>query len=69
MCRRLFSAAPNTFRSFPFPFRRSRGTGIFLRPDRYSPVMEPGVFITSSGVPAATISPPWTPAPGPTSMI
>ena len=31
---RLFSAAPMTFRCFPFPVRRSLGTGIFLRPDR-----------------------------------
>ena len=29
MCRRLFSAAPNTFRRFPFPFRRLWGRGSF----------------------------------------
>ena len=34
MWRRLFSAAPSTFRYFPFPFRRCSGTGIFRRPER-----------------------------------
>ena len=35
MCRRLFSAAPMTFRNFPLPVRRSVGTGIFFFPERY----------------------------------
>jgi len=65
---RLFSAAPlmtnlwsctNGLRSF--------GTSIFLRPLRYAPVTERSTAIISSTLPAATISPPPRPAPGPIS--
>ena len=49
------------------PVRRSAGTGIFFFPDRYCPVIERGSAMRSSTLPAATISPPWMPAPGPTS--
>ena len=66
---RLFSAAPCTVSQFPFPLRRTGGTGTFFLRARYSPVRDLGLAATSSGVPAATISPPWIPAPGPTSMI
>ena len=65
---RLFSDAPITRRKFPFPFRRSAGTAIFRFPERYWPVRLFGFAMTSSGVPAATMRPPWTPAPGPTSI-
>ena len=66
---RLFSAAPKTSRNLPLPFRLSSGTAIFFLPLRYCPVMDFSQFIISSTVPAATISPPWTPAPTPTSTI
>ena len=68
MWRRLFSAAPMTFRHLPLPGRRVSGTGIFFLPERYCPVRLLGLAMTSSGVPAATTSPPWMPAPGPMSM-
>ena len=35
MCRRLFSAAPMTFRLLPLPGRRVSGTGILFLPERY----------------------------------
>ena len=54
MWRRLFSAAPTTFKSLPFPGRRTAGTSIFFFPDRYCPVRLSGLAITSAGVPAAT---------------
>ncbi|MCY1437466.1 hypothetical protein D9M71_536290 [compost metagenome] len=65
---RLLPRAPFSLSSF-FLSRgvRSAGTAIFLRPERYLPVTESGWFITSSGVPSATICPPCTPAPGPMS--
>ena len=53
----------------PVGFRRKSGVGTFRRPERYAPVREAGLFIISSQVPAATISPPLTPAPGPTSTM
>ena len=65
---RLFSLAPRTtsLRSFSTA-RRFLGTDIFSAPDKYRPVILAGFCATSAGVPAATISPPCTPAPGPTS--
>ncbi|MPN43956.1 hypothetical protein SDC9_191517 [bioreactor metagenome] len=66
---RLFSFAPSTVRNFPFPFLCVLGVIIFFFPERYSPVSDLGFAAISSGVPAATISPPWMPAPGPTSII
>ena len=69
MSFKLFSAAPRMVRLWPFPARRALGTAMYRFPDRYWPVRDAGFAMTSSGVPAATIWPPWTPAPGPTSMI
>ncbi len=46
---------------------RSSGTSIWRLPDRYWPVSDSGLAITSSGVPATTTLPPCTPAPGPRS--
>ena len=65
---KLFSRAPVTSIKRPFPTRRSDGTGIARFPDRYCPVMDLLLRATCLGVPAATISPPKTPAPGPTSI-
>ena len=64
---KLFSLAPLTSKYKPFPFRLFFGTGIHSFPARYLPVKLLLFFMTSSGVPKATISPPSTPAPGPTS--
>ncbi len=55
---KLFSVAPVILMAFPFPFRRSVGTGILFLPDRYCPVKESSSAATSAGVPAETISPP-----------
>ena len=65
---KLFSAAPVISIKRPFPTRRSSGTGISRLPDRYCPVIDFLFLATCAGVPAATISPPKTPAPGPTSI-
>ena len=46
-------------------WRRWRGTSIPLRPDRYAPVSDCVLPAMSSGVPAATMRPPCTPARGP----
>ena len=56
--RRLFSRQPKTSKNLPLPARRDSGTGIARTPDRYWPVRERGSAMTSSRVPAATISPP-----------
>jgi len=45
------------------------GRGICRRPLRYWPVMDSPQSITSDNVPATTISPPCSPAPGPISII
>ena len=58
MWRRLFSAAPTTFKILPLPGRRTVGTSIFFLPERYWPVRLLGLAITSAGVPAATTCPP-----------
>ena len=67
MSRRLFSRALTTRRNLPLPSRRCWGTSTYLRPDRYCPVMLRLDLQISATLPAATISPPCTPAPGPTS--
>ena len=67
MFLRLFLRAPCTTMLCPLPFRRSVGTAMDNSPDRYLPVMLSGQLMTSCTVPAHTISPPCTPAPGPTS--
>ena len=69
ICFRLFSEAPITSTFFPVPLRLVSGTLMTFLPDRYCPVMEFSDFMISSGVPSATSSPPWMPAPGPMSTI
>ena len=64
---RLFSQAPLTSINFPVPRLLSFGTSIFSLPLKYLPVILSSLAITSSGVPLATIYPPASPAPGPTS--
>ena len=64
---KLFSSAPVISRYFLFPFLLFSGTSIFSFPVKYLPVILFSFFITSSGVPAATTSPPCTPAFGPIS--
>jgi hypothetical protein len=52
------------------PFRLAAlraGMGISRLPVRYCPVSEAGLAMISAACPAATISPPWMPAPGPMS--
>src|SRR5262249_30067898 len=44
MLRRLCSRAPFTTRLLPLPMRRTPGTGMLLRPDKYWPVSESFVF-------------------------
>ena len=64
---KLFPRAPNTDIDLPFPGRLTDGTSIFLFPDKYCPVKDSGLSITSCGVPRATIFPPFIPAPLPIS--
>ena len=47
--------------------RRISGTSILYSPERYFPVTDLGSAMMSSTLPAATTSPPCTPAPGPMS--
>ena len=65
---RLLVRAPHMV-SQPAGSRRDAGMGTNFFPDRYCPVRESGFAMICSGVPSATISPPWMPAPGPTSTI
>ena len=65
---RLFSLAPFTVIN-PVGFRRSAGTGIFIFPLRYAPVIDFLHLIMSFMLPAATTSPPCEPAAGPISTI
>src|SRR5919112_368167 len=63
---RLCSRAPLTTSSRPgVGWRRTCGTAISLRPDRYCPVSERSLASSSSTVPLTTTSPPCSPAPGP----
>ena len=66
---RLFSAAPRISINFPLPSLRFSGTGITLLWLRYWPVIDFSQALISSTSPTHTISPPCTPAPGPTSTI
>lgn len=59
--------APFIFIYFPLPFLLLFGTSIFNFPLKYLPVKLFSFFITSLGVPKATIFPPCTPAKGPIS--
>ena len=65
---RLLALAPLTVTA-PRAARRAAGTGIDLRPSRYSAVMERRLPRTPASGPSATTSPPWSPAPGPRSMM
>jgi hypothetical protein len=47
--------------------RPALGIVTAISPDRYLPVSEAGVAISSSTLPCATMWPPWMPAPGPMS--
>ena len=66
---RLFALAPLITSFLPLPALRFRGTAISRSPRRNAPVSELGLLITSSTVPAATISPPCSPAAGPMSTM
>ena len=54
---RLCARAPRTVIK-PVGERRIAGSGTRRLPERYCPVSDAGLAMTSSGVPAATISPP-----------
>lgn len=64
MSCRLFSCALTMRRNFPLPGRRASGTSTYLRPERYAPVILRLTLQISATLPAATISPPWTPHRG-----
>ena len=66
---RLCRDAPSIRISRPEGTRRDPGTGIFDFPLRYAPVSECASFRISPSVPAATTSPPCSPARGPMSTI
>ncbi len=68
MFLRLLPRAPRMMsQSWSSAGRRRPGSAICRRPERYWPVSEARVDMISCGVPWATISPPWAPAPGPRS--
>src|SRR6202162_3528660 len=62
---RLCSRPPFTVKALPEPARRASGVGISSSPVMYRAVSDSGKSERSSGLPSATIRPPWTPAPGP----
>ena len=64
---RLLPRAPTTRSTRCGFFGRRSGTAISRTPLRYSPVSDAGLAMISAGVPWATMLPPCTPAPGPTS--
>ena len=66
---RLLALAPSTRMRRPESMgRRSSGTSMVRSPRRYFAVRLFRERITACGFPAATTSPPWTPAPGPRSI-
>ena len=66
--RRLCSVAPLTATSrLELRWRRTAGTGIDSRPDRYAPVSESGLASRSATEPETTMLPPCSPARGPMS--
>jgi hypothetical protein len=65
--RRLWMRAPVSLRCSRPGSRRCFGMGMVRRPERYLPVMELGLAVTSATVPAASSWPPSSPAPGPRS--
>ena len=65
---RLLCRAPVTVKAAcDLAIRRFVGTGIAFFPLKYCPVSEFFARVTWAGVPAAVISPPRSPAPGPKS--
>jgi len=67
---KLFSVAFLTSIAFDFTtFLLFLGISIFFLPLKYWPVTESFTNLTSSAVPCAITLPPWTPAPGPISII
>ena len=66
---RLFWRQSLTENHLPSGCFLTAGTSIFRLPARKSPVKDRGSAMMSSCEPQATISPPCTPAPGPTSTI
>ena len=65
---RLFSRAPRTTSTCPFPLRRWFGIAMVRLPDRNCPVGLALHASTSASVPCTTTFPPCTPGPGPISM-
>ncbi len=68
MSRRLFSLAPQHLERAARLCGAATGTSMRARPERYAPVSDFGFFASDAGVPACTMRPPWTPAPGPKSI-
>src|SRR6185437_13564723 len=60
---RLFSRAPRTVIALPLIARGSKRAPILISPEIYFPVRESAARSISAGVPWATSSPPWRPAP------
>ena len=65
---RLFAVQPKILKAPRRGFLRFPGSSIMRLPVRYAPVSESGFAMISAGVPAATTSPPSSPAPGPMSI-
>ena len=66
---KLCSPAPFIIIYSPFPFLLFAGIGMLFSFDRYFPVIDFSHFNISLNLPLNTISPPWTPAPGPISTM
>ena len=69
MCFRLCSCASRTVIQASPGVRRISGMGIERLPERYWPVIDRGSASSFFSVPATTISPPCSPAPGPMSTM
>ncbi len=65
---RLFAFAPRMVSFLPLPLRIFPIGLISSAPERYRPVNDLSDLITRSGVPAAIMTPPYSPAPGPMSI-
>ena len=66
---KLFPDAPYNDINFPFPFLLFLGKSISFLPEIYGPVIDFLDLIISSGVPEKITLPPFSPAPGPKSII
>ena len=66
---KLFWVAPFTSIALPFDFLLFSGIGICFFPLKYCPVIDSGICFICSAVPCAITFPPWTPGPGPISII